>query len=141
MGVWDMYLTKKEPETDEVVTENGIAKRVDIENFVLTSPSLEGQVLESYIMMRTRERILQIMMRRMRSFQPIKMKKIEADIAAELADDYARLAAINAAYAEGSETEGTGTALSAEDAEALRIRIQKNLSYARQYKRNLSMLF
>ncbi|MBR0373637.1 MAG: hypothetical protein IJH91_03790 [Mogibacterium sp.] len=110
--------------------------RVDIENFVLTSPSLEGQLIESEIMLRTRERILQIVMRRMRGFLVINMKKIEASIAAELADDYARLAAVNAAYAEG-----TAAALSTADAEAYRIRIEKNLSYARQYKRNLGMVY
>ena len=116
--------------------ENEVVFRADIENFVLTSPSLEGQLIESEIMMRTRERILQIVMRRIRGFLPINMKKIEASIAAELADQYEHLAAVNAAYAESGET-----AVSTADAEAYRIRIEKNIGYARQYKQNLKMFF
>ena len=110
--------------------------RVDIENFRLGSPGLEGKVLESEIMMRTRERILQMVMKNLRRFIPIKPKKMEAMIAEELAEDYRRLAEINAAW-----TEETDAALSEDEVAAYELRINRNINHARSYKQNLQMFF
>ena len=109
---------------------------VDLENFELQSPTLEGKVIESEIMMKTRERILRITMRRMASFRRIRMDKIEEEIREELAADYARLAAANERYYDGEET-----ALADPDVSALEQTIEKNLYYARSYKRDLGMVY
>lgn len=110
--------------------------KVDYENFILASPSLEGKLIESRIMMRTRELLLQRTMRNMGKFLPIKMNKIEAKIREELDSEYRLLEAVNERYSETAEN-----AMSNTDIEALQREIEKNLHYARSYKRNMSMIY